>query len=115
MPASFLNISPEDNPSPTVPMTANRAPHGAGKISRRNSLEGYHSINFTAESMRDLDGSAARLAGAIGLDTCHQLHQLFSSACPATQDVIANFVKDRQNDDDNLIYIWFINICQSQV
>ncbi|KAJ5924258.1 hypothetical protein N7466_008445 [Penicillium verhagenii] len=34
----------------------------------------------------------------MGLETCHQLHRLFSPDCPATQDVIANFVKDRQND-----------------
>ncbi|KAJ5641484.1 HelicaseC-terminal [Penicillium lividum] len=83
-------------------MAAQRAPHGAGKSTRRNPLEGYHTINFTAEAMKDLDGSAARLAGAMGLDTSHQLYRLFSSACPAIQDVIAKFVKDRQNDFDHV-------------
>lgn len=48
--------------------------------------------------MKDLDGSASRLAGALGLDETYKLHQLYSSVCPATKAIIDRFIADRQND-----------------
>ena len=49
-----------------APPRASRTQCGT-KSSRRHPLEGYHNINFTAETMKDLYGSASRLVGAMGL------------------------------------------------
>ncbi|KAJ5162548.1 Helicase C-terminal [Penicillium capsulatum] len=76
-------------------------PSGGGKGGRRNPLEGYSNINFTAETIKDLDGSASRLAGAMGLEGSYQLHRLFSSTCPDTYGVIREYVEDRLKDFDH--------------
>jgi hypothetical protein len=96
---NYLVLSPHPL-LPAIAMAPPRAsrPHSGTKSSRRHPLEGYHNINVTAETMKDLDGSASHLAGAMGLEGSYQLHRLFSKTCAATQRVIADFVKDRQND-----------------
>jgi hypothetical protein len=73
---------------PTIsiaPPRVSRPASGAKtKSGRRHPLEGYHNINFTADAIKDLEGSASRLAGAIGLEGSYHLHRLFSNACPTT-------------------------------
>ncbi|OQD68493.1 hypothetical protein PENANT_c310G02170 [Penicillium antarcticum] len=73
-PPKQLSVAASPNPTIAPP----RASHGASRGSRRNPLEGYHNINFTAETIKDLDRSASRLARAIGLDTTYYLYRLFS-------------------------------------
>jgi hypothetical protein len=46
--------------------------------------------------MKDLDASAARLAGCLGFQTTASLRALFSSTNAATKRVIADYIADRQ-------------------
>lgn len=47
--------------------------------------------------MSNLEGGAARLAGALGLEGTEDLHKLYSAEHQATMDVIRGFVQDRLN------------------
>ncbi|KAJ5209980.1 Helicase C-terminal [Penicillium cf. griseofulvum] len=75
--------------APTQP----RAPPRSG---RPHPLEGFHNITFTSASMKDLDASAARLAGCLGFQTTASLRALFSSTNAATKRVIVDYIADRQ-------------------
>jgi hypothetical protein len=73
--------------------------HAPTRLTDENFDSTKNKTRFTPKYMRLNDlGSASRLAGAMGLEGSYQLHRLLSKTCPATQRVIADFVKDRQND-----------------
>ncbi|KAJ5962466.1 Helicase C-terminal [Penicillium viridicatum] len=63
---------------------------------RSHPLEGFHNIIFTSASMKDLDVSAARLAGCLGFQTTASLRALFSNNNAATKRVISDYITDRK-------------------
>lgn len=69
---------------------------GLARASRTHPLEGFHNISFTSASMKDLDSSAARLAGCLGFQTTASLHALFSNTNAPTKRVISDYIADRQ-------------------
>ncbi|KAJ5210854.1 Helicase C-terminal [Penicillium cf. griseofulvum] len=54
------------------------------------------SVHSSPASMKDLDASAARLAGCLGFQTPASLRALFSSNNAATKRVIVDYIADRQ-------------------
>ncbi|KAJ6113215.1 SNF2-related protein [Penicillium sp. IBT 18751x] len=100
-PKSTPESSPEPAPKPTSAkgkrvklQIAKKEVHRGG---RKNALESYKNINFTTATMKDLEGSAARLAGALGLENTQQLHALLISEFRDAHKVIRDFIEDRLN------------------